>query len=64
MRKVISFDRGSKKKLQMIRWTRSEIVSAVLLGCIVMAVWFEVLMWFLSHESDKPDTPPSLVIRR
>ena len=64
MRKVISFDRGSKRKLQTIRWTRSEIVSGLLLACIMIAVWFEVLMWFLSHEADKPDTPPSLVIRR
>ena len=62
--KVITLDKGSKKQLQKIRWTRGEIASAVLLGCIMMAVWFEVLTWFLSHESDKPDTPPSLVIRR
>lgn len=62
--KVITLDKGSNKQLQKIRWTRGELVSAVLLACILIAVWFEVLTWFLSHEADKPDTTPSLVIKR
>ena len=63
MRKVISFDKGSKKRLQKIRWTRAEIVSAVLFACFMIAVCFGALKWSLSHESDEPQTP-SLVIKR
>ena len=61
--KVITLDKGSKKQLQKIRWTRAEIVSAVLLAGFMIAVCFVALMWSLSHDSDEPQTP-SLVIRR
>lgn len=61
--KVITLDKGSKKQLQKIRWTRGEIVSAVFLACIMIATSFGVLMWFLAHESDESHTP-SLVIKR
>jgi hypothetical protein len=63
MRKIITFDKGSKKKLQTIRWTRSEIVSGLLLACLMIAACFAALMWSLSDESDEPQTP-SLVIKR
>ncbi len=61
--KVITFDKGSKKQLQKIRWTRAEIVSAVLLAGLMIAVCFVALMWSLSHDADEPQTP-SLVIKR
>jgi hypothetical protein len=61
--KVITFDKGSKKQLQKIRWTRAEILSAVLLACTMIAVCIGALMWFSYHDSDEPHTP-SLEIRR
>jgi hypothetical protein len=61
--KVITFDKGSKKQLQKIRWTRAEILSAVLLACAMIAVCIGALVWFLYVDSDEPHTP-SLEIRR
>jgi hypothetical protein len=61
--KVITFDKGSKKQLQKIRWTRAEILSAALLACTMIAVCIGALMWFLYVDSDEPHTP-SLEIRR
>jgi hypothetical protein len=61
--KVITFDKGSKKQLQRIRWTRSEITSAVLLTFVMIVACIWAAFWYSSHYSDEPETP-SLEIRR
>ena len=61
--KVISFDKGSKKQLQRIRWSRSEITSAVLLTLILSVACIWVAFWYAANFSDEPKTP-SLEIRR
>jgi hypothetical protein len=55
--KVITLDKGSKKKLQRIRWTRSEIASAVLLTFILSVACIWAAFWYASHYSDEPQTP-------
>jgi hypothetical protein len=61
--KVITFDKGSKKKLQTIRWKRIEIVSAVFMSAFLMAALVLVLLWYASLDRDGSQTP-SLEIRR
>ena len=61
--RVINFDKGSKKQLQKIRWTRAEIVSLVLLTSILSVACIWAAFWYASNVSDEPQTP-SLVIRR
>jgi Co/Zn/Cd efflux system component len=60
---VINFDKGSKRKLQTIRWKRIEIVSAVSLSIFLMAACVLVALWYASHDRDESQTP-SLEIRR
>jgi hypothetical protein len=61
--KVITLDKGSKRKLQKIRWTRAEIVSAVLLTFILSLACIWAAFWYASHYSHEPPTP-SLEIKR
>jgi Co/Zn/Cd efflux system component len=61
--KVITFDKGSKKKLQTIRWKRIEIASAFFLSIFLMAACVLVALWYASHDRDESQTP-SLKIRR
>jgi hypothetical protein len=61
--KVITFDKGSKKKIQRIRWTRMELVSAVVLSIFLMAACVLVVLWYASHDRDESQIP-SLEIRR
>jgi ABC-type uncharacterized transport system permease subunit len=45
MSRVISFDKGSKRRIKQIRWNQVEITSAVLLSlvliflCLFFAIW-------------------------
>jgi hypothetical protein len=55
--KIITFDRGSKQRIRQIRWTRLEIVSAILTTVIVTVLCLLALLWELSHESEEPDVP-------
>ena len=61
--KVITFDKGSKKKLQRIRWKGREIVSAAFLSIFLMAALVLVLLWYASLERDESQKT-SLQIRR
>jgi hypothetical protein len=57
MSRVITFDKGSKRRMKQIRWKLREVISAVLLALIVlgMGVWFA--LWEVSHYSPEPRTP-------
>jgi hypothetical protein len=61
--KVITFDKGSKKKLQTIRWKRIEIASAFFLSIFLMAACVLVALWYASHDRDESQKP-SLKISR
>ena len=59
MSKVITLDKGSKRRLGQIRWKLFEIFSLVLLAILGFAVCILVLLWQLDHEH--PHSEPSKV---
>jgi hypothetical protein len=47
------YNKGSKRRIQQVRWTAREIISAALL-LLAMAVLSVVLaLWFASHDVDQ-----------
>ena len=57
--KVITFDKGSKRRLRQIRWKLIEIFTLALLAILIFATSLFVLMWELQHEH--PHREPSKV---
>ena len=55
--RVITFDKGSKRRLRQIRWKRFEVVSLGLLFLVMMTTIALALVWLVSHDSDEPRTP-------
>jgi hypothetical protein len=55
--RVINFDKGSKRRLRNIRWTRSEIVSVVLLSLITLVLCVSLGIWEASREPAQPWSP-------
>jgi len=51
MSRVINFDKGSKRRIQQIRWSRFEIFTAVLLCVIVLSLGLLFVLWEASHDS-------------
>jgi hypothetical protein len=47
--RVINFDKGSKRRIQEIRWTRFEILSAVLLSVITLLLCAIFALWEVSQ---------------
>lgn len=50
MRKVMTFDKGSKRRIKQIRWKLLEIFSLALLAVLLLALSWLVLLWELQHE--------------
>jgi hypothetical protein len=57
MSRVITFDKGSKRRMKQIRWKLREVVSAVLLSLIVLGVGVWFALWEVSQYSAEPKTP-------
>jgi|GEM_PF-6982945 hypothetical protein len=57
MSRVITFDKGSKRRMRQIRWKPLEIVSLLLISLGTLAIIAVVLSWEISHDSIEPDTP-------
>jgi len=49
MSKVITFDKGSKRRLGQIRWKLFEMFSLALLAIFVFAMSLLVMWWELRH---------------
>ena len=58
--KIITFDKGSKRRIRQIRWTRLEIGSAILLSLVLAFVCVVVLLLELSHGFDEPGATPQV----
>jgi hypothetical protein len=56
MSRVITFDKGSKRRLKRIRWKAGEIVGAVLLSLIVSLLGLSLAVWEASHYPTAPKT--------
>jgi hypothetical protein len=59
MSKVITFDKGSKRRLKQIRWKLIEIFTLALFAILIFATSLFVLMWELQHEH--PHAEPTKV---
>jgi predicted anti-sigma-YlaC factor YlaD len=57
MARVITLDRGSKRRMKQIRWKLSEVISAVFISLIVLGLCVLVGLWEVSHYSEPPGTP-------
>jgi NhaP-type Na+/H+ or K+/H+ antiporter len=57
MSRVISFDKGSKRRIKQIRWKIREILSVVLLSLIITVLGVLLAVWEVSHYSAKPKSP-------
>ena len=56
-RRVITFDRGSKRRIQEIRWKPIQILSAILLMFLAIALCIVLAFWEASHYLVQPKTP-------
>jgi hypothetical protein len=45
-------DKGSKRRLSRIRWTRGETVTAVLLFLVLATEVLMVTLWLMGHSFD------------
>ena len=59
MSRMITFDKGSKRRLGQIRWKLFEIFSLMLLAILVFAMSLLVMLWELRHVH--PHGEPSKV---
>lgn len=57
MPKVITFDKGSKRRLGQIRWKLFELFSLALFGIFVFAMSLVIMLWELRHVH--PQREPS-----
>jgi hypothetical protein len=56
-RRVITFDRGSKRRIQEIRWKPIQILSAILLLFLAIVLCIVLAFWEASHYLVQPKTP-------
>ncbi|KAA6462880.1 hypothetical protein DYQ86_05945 [Acidobacteria bacterium AB60] len=50
MPKMITFDKGSKRRLKEIRWRLSEVISLALLSLLTIAVCALAVLWEMDRE--------------
>jgi hypothetical protein len=55
--RVIKFDKGSKRRLRVIRWTRTEILSAVFFSLVVLIILRFVFLWEVAEYSPQSRPP-------
>ena len=56
-RRIITFDRGSKRRIQEVRWKPLQILSAILLLLLAIALCIVLSFWEVSHYFGQPKTP-------
>ena len=52
MSRTIDPGKGSKRKVRQVRWTRAEVVSAVLLLLVLVAETILIALWLMGHTFD------------
>jgi hypothetical protein len=45
-------DRGSKRRIRIIRWKRSEVLSAILIAVGAIGLCIAVTVWMMTHPFD------------
>lgn len=61
MPKVITLDKGSKRRLSQIRWKLFELLSLAVLAVLLFAVSILVMLWELDHE--RPHSEPTKALQ-
>jgi|HubBroStandDraft_5_1064220.scaffolds.fasta_scaffold2096300_1 hypothetical protein len=54
MSRVITLDKGSKRRIKRIRWKLREIVSAIVLSLLVLGLSALLAVWEVHHISGIP----------
>jgi hypothetical protein len=57
MSRVITFDKGSKRRIKQIRWKLREVISAVVLSLMVLGLAVLLAIWEVSHYSAEAKIP-------
>jgi hypothetical protein len=57
MSRVITLDRGSKRRMKQIRWKIREVISAVFLSLLILGLSVLLALWEVSHYKEAPRTP-------
>jgi hypothetical protein len=52
MSKVPKWGRSSKRRIQLIRWSRRDIASVTLLGGFITALCLVLAQWLATHPFD------------
>ena len=52
MSRMMNQDKGSKRRVRQIRWTRGEMVTAVLLLLVLAGEAIIVTLWLMGHTFD------------
>jgi hypothetical protein len=50
--RMMNRDKGSKRRVRRIRWTRGETVTAVLLLLVLVTEAILVTLWLMGHTFD------------
>jgi len=57
MSRVITFDKGSKRQLNLIRWKLREVISILVLSLFVFGLCALLALWEVSRYSEDPRMP-------
>jgi len=52
MSRAIYFDKGSKRRIRLIRWKRFELATAILFALGLTAFSVYLALWMISHPFD------------
>jgi hypothetical protein len=50
--RLVNQDKGSKRRVRRVRWTRGEIVTALLLFLVLAMETTMVTLWLIGHSLD------------
>ena len=52
MSRTIDPGKGSRRRVRQVRWTRAEVVSAVLLALVLAGETICIALWLMGHTFD------------
>ena len=57
MTRVITFDKGGKRQLNLIRWKFREVLCILVLSLFVFGLCVLLALWEVSRHSEEPRMP-------
>jgi hypothetical protein len=57
MSRVITFDKGSKRRMNQIRWEFHQVLGAVLISLVILGLCALLEIWEVSRYSEPPKSP-------